>query len=58
MLLRAIEALLRHGGEVSRRYIMQSSYAGRELIIKRKNNATDEFDIVCVVEERSLNIRR
>tara|TARA_B100000614_G_scaffold194073_1_gene175268 strand:+ start:1266 stop:1370 length:105 start_codon:yes stop_codon:yes gene_type:complete len=31
---------------------------GRELIIKRKNNATDEFDIVCVVEERSLNIRR
>ncbi|WP_176086950.1 phage tail tube protein [Martelella sp. HB161492] len=28
---------------------------GRELIIKRKN-ADDEFDIVCVVEQRSLNI--
>mgnify|MGYP001425495700 CR=1 FL=1 len=31
---------------------------GRELIIKRKNRATDEFDIVCVVEQRSLNITR
>ncbi|AMM84250.1 phage tail tube protein [Martelella sp. AD-3] len=29
---------------------------GRELIIKRKNDATEEFDIVCVVEQRSLNI--
>ncbi len=29
---------------------------GRELIIKRKNDATESFDIVCVVEQRSLNI--
>ncbi|TPW29675.1 phage tail protein [Martelella alba] len=28
---------------------------GRELIIKRKNDA-ETFDIVCVVEQRSLNI--